>query len=144
MGCPALITELTPEQEEIALNEAINCKPYSKIAKLLGFTNDMAFLKYRRANPFFEERLQATRTHAFEELAYSVLELVDKYADPQQARAQLDAIKNFLAWMEPQKYGQRLDLNITQTLDIAGAIERAKQHAEIDITPKRNTIGDLV
>ena len=144
MGCKALISKLTAEQEEMALNAALECKSLGNIAKLLGFTSDMTFYRYCKNNTPFYDALKATRSQAYEELAYSVLAIVDEYLDPQQARVKLECIKNFLAWMDPAKYGNRVDVNVTQTIDIAGAIALARRRVELDVTPVLSDIEDLV
>jgi hypothetical protein len=144
MGCLAIARELSPEEQELALNAALACKSMGKISESLGFNDPMAFHRYCKKHPLFLTELQSTRTHAFEELAYSVLTLHEQHDDPQIMRAVLDSIKSFLSWMEPAKYGPRMDLNITQTIDIAGAIERAKSHAEREVAPIMSDINDLV
>lgn len=142
MGAPR-IYELTEEQQFEAIEMALNCQPYRKIAKVLGFKHDTDLENYRKRNPLFEERLRTAREFGLEELAHSVLSLVDDYENPNQARAKFEAIKWYVGVMDPVKYGQKIDVNITQTIDISGAIERANERVAIDVTPKLNGIDDI-
>jgi len=59
-------------------------------------------------------------------LADQVIEIADTENDSSKARNQIDARKWAAAKFNPKKYGERIDLNVTQSLDITGALEEAR------------------
>lgn len=61
-----------------------------------------------------------------ETLADEIIDIADTEPDPQRARVMVDARRWWASKIMPQKYGERMELNITQTLDIAGALQDAK------------------
>lgn len=116
---------LTDEQQEIALELVLSNKTHSQIAKQLGFTTDMQFWRYRQRHPLFEQELKSVRQFAAEILADSTLTLVDDYPNPLQARVKFEIIKWVCATRYPEVYGERLDVNVNQTIDIGGALAAA-------------------
>lgn len=65
-------------------------------------------------------------------LADEVIDISDNEPDPQKARNRIDSRKWYASKMQPSKYGDRIDLNITQTVDIGAALLEAKQRT-IDV-----------
>lgn len=59
--------------------------------------------------------------------ADETVEIADNEPDPQRARVMVDARKWIASKIRPEKYGDRIDLNITQAVDISKALSDAKQ-----------------
>lgn len=55
-----------------------------------------------------------------------LIEIADTEEDPQKARNRIDTRKWFAAKARPDKYGDRIDLNISQVVDIKDALTAAK------------------
>ncbi len=120
---------LSKELEEEALELAIKGDTYAKISKLLGFTTDMAFFRYREIYPDFNLALTRARAAACDGLEDQLLRCAESH-DPKAARVKMESIAKILAYRNPQKYGNRVDLNVTQTIDIVGSIERAERRVK--------------
>lgn len=58
-----------------------------------------------------------------------IVEIADNETDPQRARNRIDARKWFASKIQPSKYGERLDVNLNQTVDIGSALKEARARA---------------
>lgn len=56
----------------------------------------------------------------------SMIDIADSEDDPQRARNRIDTRRWYAAKMRPQKYGDRLELNVNQTIDIGAALNDAR------------------
>lgn len=84
-----------------------------------------SFYKYLNENPSTLDlytRAQQTRA---EISADEIIEIADTDLDPQRARNRIDARKWYASKMQPQKYGERIDMNVNQTIDITAALAAA-------------------
>lgn len=131
----------TPERyypridETRACQLAGECMPFSNVAKALGFKEPWEFEEYRKKYPIFDQHLKTARDYGLEDLAFSVLGIVDLYDNANHARAKIDAIKWLCAVMNPQIYGQRIDLTVTQAIDISGLIDASNRRIMRDVIP---------
>lgn len=134
-GLMSMPIRMTPDKvnELHAIKLAGDLVPFRKIAKELGFNSDTEFDNYRKRYPIFEQSLKTAREYGTEELAFSVLTVVDRYENANHARAQIDAIKWVCAAMNPQVYGQRIDLTVTQAIDISGLIDASNRRIMRDV-----------
>lgn len=81
------------------------------------------------SNHFFNTAYASAQRARAELLADEVVDIADTELDPQRARNRMDARRWYASKMQPQKYGDRIDLNITERVDIGGAIAEAKRRA---------------
>jgi hypothetical protein len=58
-----------------------------------------------------------------------IIHIADTVEDSNRARVMIDARKWIASKMNPSVYGDRIDVNVTKTVDIRGALERAMQRA---------------
>jgi hypothetical protein len=72
------------------------------------------------------ERAQAARA---EILAEDIVNIADTESDPQKARNMIDARKWYSSKMKPAKFGDRIDVNVTQVVDINVALTEARKRA---------------
>lgn len=61
-----------------------------------------------------------------EHLVEEIVTISDTELDAQRSRNRIDARKWYASKMQPQKYGDRLELNVNQTVDIGKALSEAK------------------
>lgn len=59
-------------------------------------------------------------------LADEAIEIADNESDSSKARNQIDVRKWAASKFNPKRYGERIDMNVTQSLDITGALEEAR------------------
>jgi hypothetical protein len=64
-----------------------------------------------------------------EEMANEIVEIADSEPDAQKARNRIDARKWFASKVLSKIYGDRLDVNVTQTVDIGQALADARARA---------------
>ena len=120
--------------QDLILELICNGKTITDIQKQLSI-NPRTWWETLQQDPLFQERMSLARAHAADLMADTVLTLADDYENPHQGRLKFEIISRYLSWMQPQKFGQKLDMTITQTIDIAGAIERATQRVVLDVAP---------
>lgn len=79
-----------------------------------------------------ERTPQLLTTHALAEsalaeaLAAEAIEISDEFDDPQRARNRIDVRKWYASRIKPSKFGDRLDVNVTQIVDIGAALQEAR------------------
>lgn len=121
------------ELESKALALALEGKTISKITAELGITRQSLW-DYRNANIPFSDNFARALAEGMEELADSLLDIVDLQPDVQKAKVQSDNIKFILSKRKPQVYGDRVDINVKQTIDIGGALREARQRAMLPLS----------
>lgn len=62
-------------------------------------------------------------------LADEIVDIADNCTDAFHARNRIDARKWVASKLRPTVYGDRLDVNLTQTVDIGGALQEARNRA---------------
>lgn len=85
------------------------------------------------------EMAQAARS---EGLADEIIEIADTEPDPGKARNRIEARKWYASKMKPQKFGDRIDVNVNQTIDISSALSAARSRANMALSDRRNLLGD--
>lgn len=129
---------LTPEQQERAFELAISGDTLARIASELGFPNNMGFHRYRQAYPLFDKQFRAARHAGNELMEDQILTAADNYLDPQQARVKVDALARVLGYRDEKYRTNRVDINVNQTVDISGSLNRLQAQIETayrDVTP---------
>jgi uncharacterized protein (DUF1778 family) len=63
-------------------------------------------------------------------LVDEIIEISDTELDPQRARNMIDARKWVASKLMPQKYGDRIDVNVTATVDLSAALSDAVKRAK--------------
>lgn len=122
------IARLATDQEELAINMISEGAKVIEVAKALGFKDTNGFLRYRRAYPDFEEEFQIALQANSENLEDKLLNIDEWF--PHDAKMADVVSKNtmrVLGYRSPKRYGDKIDLNVTQTIDIAGSLERAER-----------------
>lgn len=118
--------KIPPEQQLACLKMLAAGKSWKAVATELGM-DELYLLRFRDANPAFK----AEASHAIEQglhaMADSLIDIADQYADPIKARLKSDNIKWFLSKRLHRVYGDKLDVNIEQSVSIQAALDAANQ-----------------
>lgn len=85
-----------------------------------------AFYKYLRTCPSASQDYACAREARSEFFADEIIEIADTEVDAQKARNQIDARKWYTSKMAPQKYGERVDINLNSPIGIREALEEAR------------------
>lgn len=102
---------------KVGLDKALNKHEVGK----WGFFKDVEENPIRARAYAYAQQVRA------EILADEVIEIADEEQDSQKARNRIDARKWYASKMQPQKYGDRIDLNVTNTVDLTAALAEAKR-----------------
>jgi predicted transcriptional regulator len=115
---------LTEENKKIILDGLREGKTLTSYAKQFGITQS-AIAHALKAHPEFKAEVEEARRHGLDVIVEGTLDLVENYGDAHLARVQSDIIWKYAAAMNRSKYGEKVDLNIHQTVSISAALEAA-------------------
>lgn len=120
--------EYTEEQLELAIDLATKGEPLKNIITGM-LTDESAFFIYRQRDPLFSAAFERARLEGLEHIADGLLTVHDDYIDVQRARLKSDNAKWLLAKRKPAIYGDKVDIHVSQTIDIGAALTEAKRRA---------------
>jgi hypothetical protein len=103
-----------------------------------------SFFEYIAANPVLSNRYGRAQLARAELLVEEIVDIADTESDPQKARVRTDVRKWYASKMQPQKYGDRVDINVNQTVDINAALSEAKRRALPSSYQEDVTDGELI
>lgn len=117
---------MTAERAEEVIN-----KIYLGLSLRGIFNNDSAemrkFYEYLTENPELQQQYDRAQTAKAELLVDEIIEIADNEFDPNRARVQVDARKWYASKMRPEKYGERIDVNVTEKVDLTKALRDARE-----------------
>lgn len=117
-------------QADAILKDLISGASIRKTLKKHGVT-EYAFYKTIDSDPNLSKEYARAQQVRAELLADEIVEIADDATDSQKARNQIDVRKWYASKMQPHKYGERIDLNVNQTVDIGAALMEARQRAAL-------------
>jgi hypothetical protein len=91
------------------------------------------FYSFLDKNPIYAVKYARAQEARAELLVEEIIEIADEEVCPQTARNRIDARRWYASKMQPHKYGDRIDLNITKTIDISSALKEAKERIQLPI-----------
>lgn len=130
---------LTAEQKQIAIGLASQGKTLAEIRDAIGISQQ-EFWEYRQENSDFAEAFARARQEGLEELADGLLTITEEEHDVQKARLRSENVRWLLSKRKPHVYGDRIDLNVNQTIDINAALLEARQRAALPMSYQRPTL----
>lgn len=139
----------TQEQRDLAVELASQGKPLSEIITQICST-EYEFWLYKQHYPDFNNLFEQARQEGLEHMADGLMTVADEERDVQRARLKSDNAKWLLSKRKPSVYGDKVDIHVSQTIDISGALSEAKQRALMsaadvaklkDVTPKKDECG---
>ncbi len=125
-----LIPELPPQYNyDAALDAALDGQTWHKIAQALGCSK-RTIHRLREQYVPFNHALTLARASANEYLADDIRTLVEDHPElhdnPQVLKQMFESRRWFLACADPRKYGDRMNIEITEKVDLKGAMDKAK------------------
>lgn len=93
--------------------------------------NAKQYYRMRHEQPAFDLAVVRAREMAQDAWVDKLPEIAQNEPDVQRARLLSDNVKWAAARIKPRAYGDRLDLNITQTIDIGSALAEARNRAAL-------------
>lgn len=128
--------KLSNEQRELALKLAAEGKSLDKIREAIsvGLSEPIGaegFRNYLKRHPEYASDFADARQDGLEELADKLLTITDDEPDVLRARLKSENTRWVLSKRKPHVYGDRLDLNVTKTVDIGAALLEARSRVSI-------------
>jgi len=93
-----------------------------------------AFFKAVAENPIYSDLYNRAQAVKAELLVDEAIDIADNSDDAMKARNQIDIRKWYASKILPHKFGEKIDITITQNVDVKGAIEEAKKRVRV-VTP---------
>ena len=119
---------LDTDQKALSLRLAREGITIKKLLESLHCTGD-TFYGTLQHDLAYRESFACARDQGLDQLADDLIDLADQYVDVQKARLKSDNIKWLLARRAHKRYGDKLDINMHQTVDIGGALIDARKRA---------------
>jgi hypothetical protein len=92
--------------------------------KLLGLDPKQLFRELDK-DPLLRQAYMSARANRSDLYADEIIDISDNEPDSSKARNMIDARKWVASKLAPQQYGDRIDVNMNQTLDIGSALNEA-------------------
>lgn len=106
-----------------------------EICKRLG-THPLNFVLYRKENPSFTELYDFARLHSAEIIADLINPVAsDQMVHPGITRNMLEGMKWRAAKLNPKMFGDKLNLEVNQTIDIGGILDAAAARVALPVAP---------
>jgi hypothetical protein len=146
MNQPALITNVS-EAELEAVAEGI--RTVARGSTLHAYLqdvglDDLRFYEIVETTPqLASDYARAKRVRA-ELIAQEIVDIADNEGDAQKARNRIQARQWYAAKILPREYGDRMDINVTQTIDIGSALQDARARALRPVCDQRDELDSQV
>lgn len=124
--------ELSPEQQDTVLRLAVDGESMRTICGVIGISRHQMW-RYREKYPTFDHAVTRAQMEGVEAQTDLLLSAHEDYKDPQRAKVMSDNVKWLASRRKPETYGDRLDLNVTERVDVGGALIEARKRAALPV-----------
>jgi transposase-like protein len=118
-------SKFTPENRERVIESLTEGKTLSETASTVGISVS-TLSQWRMKDADFDNSCSRAQSIGFEIQADSLLRIPEEIPDVQRARLKSENIRWLLARRAAHKYGDRLEVNLNQTVDIKLALAEAR------------------
>lgn len=132
----------TEEQLELAIELAAKGEPIKEIVTQI-VSDEYTFWRYRQHYPDYQNRFEQARQEGLEQIADGLITAHKDEVDVQRARLKSDNAKWLLSKRKPSVYGDKVDIHVSQTIDIGAALAEARKRA-LPSSPQSNTEDDVI
>jgi hypothetical protein len=101
----------------------------------------MDFANYIYDSPEAYDKYMRVRSMRTEIQVDDLVRIADEDPDPHRARIRIDTRKWIASKMNPKLYGEKLDVNVNQTVDIASILTEARARAVTELTQRAEITG---
>ena len=119
--------DLTDQEKDDIIEQVCLGKVYTRICDDMGITR-RSLREAMFKDPLFKEKMELARVDATDDLADSLLTVTDGCETLVQvgcAKIKSENIKAVVGFRNPNKYGNRVDININQRLDLSSVLAAA-------------------
>lgn len=129
------VPRLTPEKEDEIIDLVLSGeKDMTDYALAAGFKNRAQFQRYLMNHPEFLAEFDLAKAIDGRRLEEWLLKIPFQVPDPKKAEILSKNILAGLKFLDRKRYGDKIDMDVNQTIDIIGALNDAKSRV-IDVTP---------
>jgi len=125
---------ITRELAEAVITALYAGEQLPKTLRELGITA-RKFYEYVDSNPELASNLARAEQAWAQNMASEIVSIADEDPDAQRARNRIDARKWVASKLYASKFGERIDLNLTGTVDLTAAIAAGRQRLELPQSP---------
>lgn len=125
---------------EKIIESMIELKSATKALAFHG-VNAPYFYAYLSKNPSAENDYMRAQAAVAELMAEEIVDISDTENDSARARNRIDARKWYASKTKPQKFGERIDLNINQVVDIGAALTEARSRVVTELPQVKQAIS---
>jgi hypothetical protein len=119
----------TDEQLQKAIELASKGEPFKVIIDEAMLDSEYSFWVYRQQYLDFSNAFEQARQEGLEHLADGLIDAHKTEQDVQRARLKSDNAKWLLSKRKPTVYGDKVDIHVSQTIDIGHALTEARKRA---------------
>lgn len=104
---------------------------------------ETTFIRFRTRDPAFAARWELARQASSEILADRLLTLgedVDSVHSAMAAKLRSDNIRSVVAWRNPRVYGQKLNVDVTHSIDLSGALIQANNRVSLAVNDAKQAL----
>lgn len=120
----------SPETAALAVKLVSEGKGYKQISEAIGI-DIQTLAAWRVKYPSFDQEFTRAQETGFDVEADSLNEIAETETDVQRARLKCDNIKWRLARRAAHKYGDRIDVNVSGSVDLTAALTDARIRAQL-------------
>ncbi len=141
-------TAIPPDVVTSILAELAGGKTLKSICKILGF-DDRKIRHMIAADPEFAAKVHAARVSGTDYVMDEIREFGERELEPGKVydaardRVALDALKFYVARMNPERYGDRIDMNVRGKLDMGAILIAADQRLAALPRPGMTRLPDI-
>ncbi len=124
-----LIPQLPPDYNyDAGLEKALDCGNYTEIALAMGCSR-RTLVRLRQQHALLDVTLARARALTLDVLADELRTLVQDnpqlHDEPQLLKTMFETGRWYLACSDPRKYGDRMNIEVTEHIDLKGAMDKA-------------------
>lgn len=120
------IERLPEDKEELAFDLVLEGNTLETIAKRIGLTSAQSLQRYMMKFPEFMELFDRARVAECIQIEEDYRHILDNHS-AEGARVQEVILSKLLKWRDQRKYGDKTQIDMSMTIDISGALDRAEK-----------------
>lgn len=121
---------LTRKQALYVIAEMYTGKALKELMRTMGIDYREFYILVNSDIDLLKEYEMAQRARA-EQFVEETLDIADNEQDPYRARVRTDIRKWYASKMMPSKFGDRIDVNVNQIVDVSKALLDARSRAQL-------------
>lgn len=115
----------TDEQIDAALEWILEGKDMSYVWTALGFKKKTEFARFCKNNPGFREKIEEAKRDSCWMILEDEMKGAYRSSDPKKGKIKLDGLVKLLAYLDPKKYGNKIEMNVNENISVRVNLDSA-------------------